>query len=314
MTEPTPCSRARAAARRLLVLLLVGLAPLGAAAQLIGLTFDDGLDPVRDARAKRWNTRILATLSDEQLHAIVFPSLARTGRSEAGLELIREWAAAGHGVGNHTAGHRSLSSPKVTLAGFIADVQRAHEVLSPLPGFVPLLRFPYLKEGETLAKRDGMRAWLRDNGYRTAPVSIDTSDGYYNERFLALSKAGRREPLERLKRAYVRHLLERAAYYDTLARQLLGSSPAHVMRLHVNAINAAALRDLIEAFRAKGWHFVAARSALEDPLYAMQPNPLPAGESIVWALAKERGVEDLRYPAEDAAYERPLLRRQGLAP
>ena len=40
--------------------------------------------------------------------------------------------------------------------------------------FMPLLRFPYLKEGDTLAKRDGMRLWMREHGYRTAPVSIDT--------------------------------------------------------------------------------------------------------------------------------------------
>jgi len=145
-------------------------------------------------------------------------------------------------------------------------------------------------------------------------VSIDTSDGYYNQRYLALLAAGRSEPVKRLKRAYVRHLLDRAAYYDNLARQVLSRSPAHVLRLHTNALNAAALPEVIEAFRNRGWHFVAARTAFEDPLYTMQPMTLPAGESIVWALAKERGVGGLRYPAEDAAYERPLLQRQGLAP
>jgi len=159
-----------------------------------------------------------------------------------------------------------------------------------------------------------MREWMREHGYRAAPVSIDTSDWYYNQRYLALLAAGRNDPVRRLKRAYVKHLLDRAGYYDTLARELLGHSPAHVLLLHTNALNAAALPEVIEAFRAHGWHFVAARTAFEDPLYAMQPMTLPAGESIVWALAKERGVEGLRYPAEDAVYERPLLQRQGLAP
>jgi peptidoglycan/xylan/chitin deacetylase (PgdA/CDA1 family) len=289
------------------------LSPAWAAAQIIGLTFDDGLDPAREPRATAWNNRLLNTLREQQLHTIVFPSLSRIN-GDAGLALIAEWSAAGHGVGNHTAARRNFNSPRTSLEGFIADVQRADEALNQLPTWMPLLRFPYLKEGDTREKRDGMRAWMRDNGYRPAPVSIDTSDGYYNERYLALLKAGRGEPLKKLKRAYVRHLLDRANYYDALARQVIGRSPSHVMRLHTNALNAAALRDVIEAFRATGWHFVAARSALEDPLYAMQPDTLPAGESIIWALAKEHGVEDLRYPAEDAAYERPLLRRQGLAP
>jgi len=145
-------------------------------------------------------------------------------------------------------------------------------------------------------------------------VSIDTSDWYYNQRYLALRAAGRSEPVKRLKRAYVQHLLERAAYYDNLARAVIGRSPMHVMLLHTNALNASALPEVIEAFRNRGWHFVAARAAFDDPLYAMQPTTLPAGESIIWSLAKERGVDGLRYPAEDAAYERPLLQRQGLAP
>jgi hypothetical protein len=53
-------------------------------------------------------------------------------------------------------------------------------------------------------------------------VSIDTSDGYYNQRYLALVAAGRSEPVKRLKRAYVHHLLDRAAYYDNLARAVIG--------------------------------------------------------------------------------------------
>jgi peptidoglycan-N-acetylglucosamine deacetylase len=298
---------------RWLVVSLLCLSPAWAVAQIIGLTFDDGLDPAREPRAAAWNTRILNTLREQQLHTIVFPSLSRIG-GDAGLALIAEWSASEHGVGNHTAEHRNFNSPRVSLESFIADVQRADQALNQLPTWLPLLRFPYLKEGDTPEKRDGMREWMRDNGYRAAPVSIDTSDWYYNERYLALLKAGRSEPLKKLKRAYVRHLLDRANYYDALARQVIGRSPSHVMLLHTNALNAAALRDVIEGFRAKGWHFVAARSAFEDPIYAMQPDTLPAGESIVWALAKEHGVEDLRYPAEDAAYERPLLRRQGLAP
>jgi peptidoglycan/xylan/chitin deacetylase (PgdA/CDA1 family) len=299
--------------RKALCAALLAWLPLAAVAQVIGLTFDDGLDPASHPRAAAWNTRLLNALDKQVLHAIVFPSLRHIG-GERGLPLIERWSAAGHGVGNHTAEHLNLGSPQVTLPRFIDGVERADAALRALPGFMPLLRFPYLKEGDTLDKRDGMRQWMREHGYRAAPVSIDTSDWYYNQRYIALLAAGRSEPVKRLKRAYVQHLLDRAAYYDNLARQVIGRSPSHVMLLHTNALNAAALSEVIEAFRTRGWHFVAARTAFEDPLYAMQPMTLPVGESILWALAKERGVDGLRYPAEDAVYERPLLQRQGLAP
>ena len=299
---------------RLLIVLLVGwLVPLAAGAQIIGFTFDDGLDPTHERRAAGWNARILRALEKQHVHAMVFPSLKHIG-GMAGMPLIERWSAAGHAVGNHTATHRSLAANDVSLQDFIEDVQRADEALRGLPTWMPMLRFPYLKEGNSAEKRDGLRAWMSEHGYRNAPVSIDTSDWYYNQRYLALQAAGRSEAVRRLTRAYVRHLIDRATYYDTLAREVLGRSPAHVLLLHVNAINAATLPAVIEAFRAKGWHFVAARTAFEDPLYRMQPDTLPAGESIVWALAKQRGVEGLRYPAEDAAYERPLLQRQGIAP
>ena len=299
--------------RRCVIALLAWLVPWAAAAQMIGLTFDDGLDPARNPKAALWNARILHALERQQVHAMIFPTLKAVG-GEAGMTLLEQWVEAGHAVGNHTADHRNLSSEKVTLQQFIEDVERGDAALHHLGTFLPMLRFPFLKEGDTREKRDGMRQWLREHGYRSAPVSIDTSDWYYNQRYLALLKAGRSEPLRRLKRAYINHLLARANYYDELARDVLGHSATHVMLLHTTALNAAALNDVIEAFRAKGWHFVAARTAFDDPLYAMEPDIVPAGESIVWALAKQRGAEGLRYPGEDAAYERPLLQRLGLAP
>jgi len=291
---------------------LLGGWPASAAAQLIGITFDDLPDPAHERPAAAWSARILHELRQQQLHTLVFPALGSGG--DARMAAIGEWAAAGHGVGNGGTRPRNLSAHGTTLEAFIADVRHADEALRALPTWQPLLRLPYLKEGDTLAKRDGMRQWLRERDYRAAPVSIDNSDAYYNERYLALRAAGRSEPVKRLKRAYVQHLLQRATYYDDLARRLLGRSPSHVLRLHVNALNAVALHDAIEAFRGKGWHFVSARSALDDPLYALQPDVLPAGGSIVWQLARARGVDDLRNPPEDARYERPLLRRQGLAP
>ena len=44
------------------------------------------------------------------------------------------------------------------------------------------------------------------------------------------------------------------------------------------------------------------------------PNNVPAGESLIWALAKQSGkYEDLlRYPAEDEEYEKDKMDALGL--
>ncbi|QIL79691.1 polysaccharide deacetylase family protein [Diaphorobacter sp. HDW4A] len=282
-------------------------------AQTLSLTFDDGLNPDTQSQAQEWNQRIIAGLKDADVTAMVFPSLARMG-SERGMGLIMDWAKAGHAVGNHTATHRSLASADLTLDEFIADVRIADAALNHFPTWIPMLRFPYLKEGNTPEKRDGMRVWMKANGYRPAPVSMDASDWYYNQIYSAHSKAGSHEKAARVRAAYVEHLLDRASYYDGLAKQVLGRSPSHVMLLHTNEINAATLPELVAAFRKRGWTFVSPATAFNDPVYASQPSTLPAGESIIWARAKASGIAGLRYPAEDSVYEEPKLRAVGLLP
>lgn len=75
----------------------------------------------------------------------------------------------------------------------------------------------------------------------------------------------------------------------------------------------ALVRDWgIAMFISKGWTFVSPEEAYEDPIYAKAPSVLPAGESVLWSLAKQRGFSDLRYPAEDSIYEKPLLDELGL--
>lgn len=284
-----------------------------AGAQTLSLSFDDGLNPDTEPRAHAWNQQMIASLKEAGIPAMVFPALARLGAAP-GLALIQDWADAGHAVGNHTSRHRSLASPQLTLEDFLDDVMEADAALRHLPNWVPMLRFPYLKEGDTLEKRDGMRAWMKTHGYRPAPVSIDASDWYYNQIYSKLLSGGAHDKAAQVKAAYLAHLLDRAAYYDGLAQKLLGRSPAHVLLLHTNALNAVAIPEIVAAFRARGWVFVSPLTAFEDPLYATPPDSLPAGESVIWATAKAQGMAGLRYPAEDAVYEEPLLRAKDLLP
>jgi len=286
--------------------LLVLLAPALAPAQSISFTFDDGLDPRREPEAAAWNGAILRALQEGGVTAMLFPA-GRIVDSPEGMELVRRWGEAGHAVGNHTYSHRDLASAEVSVDTFAQDVLRAERLLQDTKGWARRLRFPYLKEGDTAAKRDAMRRWMAEHDYRPAPVSIDTSDWYYNQRASQWRARHPGEDPEPLRRAYLAHLWDRALFYDGLARATLGRSPAHVLLLHTNRINARFLPDILAMFRARGWKIVSPAEAFEDPLYAMTPSVVPAGESILWSLAKQAGVPGLRYPAEDDVYEKPAL-------
>lgn len=282
-------------------------------AQTLAFSFDDGFNPTTQAQAAQWNAQLLESLQQHKIKATLFPSLARLGGTD-GLELVTSWSEQGHWVGNHTASHKSLADPAFTLEEFIADVEVADAAFKELPTFTPMLRFPYLKEGDTAAKRDGLRLWMAAHGYKSAPVSIDASDWYYSRVFAAHVEAGDSAKAERVKQHYIRHLLDRARYYEQLAKEVLGRSPAHVILLHTNQLNAAALPDVIAAFIAEGWTITSTEAAFQDPLYAQLPDTLPAGESIIWALAKAQDMPNLRYPAEDSVYEEPSLKDAGLLP
>lgn len=293
---------------RLLITLLI---PVALTAQSVALSFDDGISPGQQPQGKAWNSSILATLAKSKVKAALFPAGSRVDSPE-GLALVRAWGEAGHLIGNHTYSHTSLASETTTLTAFEADVLKNENLLHGMPGWTLRLRFPYLKEGNTAEKRDGFRVWMSAHGYKPAPVSIDASDWYYNSRFLASEADSPGIKTSGFRKAYLEHLWERATYYDSLSKQLFGHSAKHVLLLHTNGINAAFLPDVIEMFRSKGWAIIAPEEAFADSLYSMTPNILPAGESILWSLAKEKGIPGLRYPGEDDIYEKPKLDALGL--
>lgn len=296
------------------ILLLISLCVVMhiTSAKQLALSFDDGLNPEIEPQAAQINYDILTTLHQNQIKAILFPSLSKIGY-EQGLALVSEWGNQGHRIGNHSDLHQNLNHDEVTLASYLDNMQYGENRFKLLQGWGARYRFPFLKEGNTQQKRDGVRQWLDQHHYQSGAVSIDASDWYYNQLFLKYQKEQDQVSLAKLKQAYIRHLLDRADYYDDLALKTLQRSPRHVLLLHVRAINAAWLGDVITAFQQQGWQFIDSDTAYQDPVYKIQLNVLPAGESIIWQIAKIYGVADLRYPAEDATYEQENLKRFGLS-
>lgn len=64
----------------------------------------------------------------------------------------------------------------------------------------------------------------------------------------------------------------------------------------------------------RGWRLVDAATAFASPVFVMQPNALPAGQSLIWAAAKADGGYQklLRFPGEDGDYEAPRMDALGL--
>jgi len=175
-----------------------------------------------------------------------------------------------------------------------------------------LFRFPYLKEGNTQVKVNGFRKFLADNKYKNGSVTIDTSDWYIDSRMIKRLRTNPSADVNAYKDYYLDHIYHRALYYEKLSYQLTGRHINHTLLLHHNLTSALFLGELINMFKSKGWNIISANIAFTDPIYNKVPKH--AGESLIWALAKDSQLYDeiLRYPAEDGRYEKGAMDELGL--
>jgi len=229
-----------------------------------------------------------------------------------GRAILDRFAKAGHILGNHTWTHRGYDS--VEPEWFEQDILRNETLLKPWPNYRKIFRFPMLKEGKTAARRDTLRRFLADHGYRNGSVTIDTSDWYYDQRLRERLTKEPKFDVARYREPYLERLWTHAGYYNDLSTKVLGRNIPHTILLHYNLINTLFLADAVALFKKRGWDIISAEEAFQDPVFTRQPQTAPAGESLVWALAKETGNFEsiLRYPGEDDTYEKAALDKLGL--
>jgi peptidoglycan-N-acetylglucosamine deacetylase len=278
------------------------------------ITMDDfhWRNAVKLTAAER-NDAILNTLHTHSIKAALFV-VGRNIDGPEGKQLLSTWDKAGHMIGNHTYSHRSYNASTAVVADYQQDILRAEALLKDFPHYRKYFRFPMLHEGETAAKRDAMRSFLAQNGYRTGHVTVDNSDWAIDNRLTARLKKDAAADVKPYRDFYLEHMWARAEYYDSLARRVLRRPVKHTVLVHFNLLNGLFLGDLIEMFKSKGWQPIDAEDAFVDPVFSAKPNVVPAGNSIVWALAKENGTiaKSLRYPAEDGDYENARMDKLGL--
>lgn len=288
-----------------------------AAAQSVALTFDDGpnLAAMPQMSATQRNQAMLAALAKHELKGALFVTAGFGADTPAGYALAKAWSDAGHAIGNHTVHHPDLNSASVSLAHYQQEILACDKIISTLPGYQKWFRYTYLREGDTPEKREGMRNFLREQQYRNAYVSLDTSDWRFNEKLLEVLKRDSQADVTEIKLAYLAHIKQRALAYRDLSYKLQGRDIPQVLLLHHNLVNALWLDDVITQFKAMGWTFVTPAQAFADPVYQLMPDRPRAGQSLLLSLAKTLGLGKfdgwLRLH-DDGDFEMEALKQKGL--
>jgi peptidoglycan/xylan/chitin deacetylase (PgdA/CDA1 family) len=220
-------------------------------------------------------------------------------------EFLALWRAAGQPLANHTFSHMDLDTS--TVDAFGGDVAANEPVLRELMGSADWrwFRYPYLREGNSMERRRGVRALLAERGYRVAQVTLDFWDWAYNTPYVRCAEKHDAKGVEWLKESWLR---EADAWIDKGqrdARQLFGRDVSHVMLLHVGSLQVPMLKHLLELLQKQGFEIVTLEEAQKDPIYAEDPGlPFEGGRSFLEQVFESRGLSSsspLEHPSAELA-------------
>jgi peptidoglycan/xylan/chitin deacetylase (PgdA/CDA1 family) len=262
-----------------IVALLVGVSgmlPAPSRAERVAITFDDlplngELAPgMTRARIVQDVLAILKKYRVPQVYGFV--NAGKVEGNADGAEALKLWVAGGERVGNHTYSHLDLH--KNMPEDFFQNIRLDEPTLKLLDnsGAWRWLRYPYLREGDTLEKRRAVRTHLHDRGYRIAQVTLDYEDYLWNSAYARCVAKGDKSAIAWLRSSY---LTIASQYLDVdrqMAKLVFGREINHVLLLHLGAFSSSILPDLLDLLTQKGFTLVTLDKAQSDPAYDSDPD------------------------------------------
>lgn len=258
----------------------------------IALTFDDA--PRGDGAYFSGDERAAALI--KALDAVDSPPVAQfvTTRGilnlPGGRDRVAMYADAGHLIANHSHTHPWLH--KTETNAYLADLDKAEELLEGFQNRRAWFRFPFLDEGRRdVEKRDAVRTALAERGLLSGYVTIDTYDWHMERRFQEALKAGLTEDaFGPWRQAYIAMIVDAAERYDQMSEKWLGRRSAQVLLLHENDLAALFIDDAVLALRDAGWEIISPDVAYEDPIAKELPKTTFSGMGRISALAFDQGA------------------------
>jgi peptidoglycan/xylan/chitin deacetylase (PgdA/CDA1 family) len=204
---------------------------------------------------------------------------------------LQRWRDAGYVLGNHTWSHRHLS--EMTLPEFEEEVTKNEPVLEKVGGNTDWrwFRYPFLDEGKDAAQRIAARQILAKHGYRVAAVTFGFGDWQWTGAYARCTAAHDAAAVAELERMYLASAKENIAVSREAARLLYGRDIPYVLLMHVSAMSAHMMPQVIQLYRDAGFRFVSLPQAESDPAYRGYTDLTQRPPSSDWELALHKGVK-----------------------
>lgn len=258
----------------------------------IALTFDD-LPAQQDESAEQErviNERIIKALKTFHAPAIGFVNeikLYSSGETKEKIAILKMWVDNGYPLGNHTYSHQFLrNSNEQAYQNEVIKGSKISKQLMMAAGMpYQYFRHPYLDTGTSKKVRTSFESFLKKEGYRVAPVTVDTDDWKFNQQLLEHP-----QDKDKILAQYLVHTKAKFAFYKKASQQIFGRNIAHIWLLHVNLLNSYALPDLLKIAKALNYQFISLDTALKDDAYLEPDNYYqPFGVSWLYRWDYTRG-------------------------
>ena len=237
------------------------------------------------------NDQMIAALKANGVPAIGFVNGVGTEQHPETLQVLPEWRAAGLLLGNHTWTHPHLS--QITIAQFEDELMKGDPLLSRLGGGSNWrwFRYPFLDEGKDEAQRTAARQVLAKHGYRVADVTTSFSDWAFTGAWARCNAAGDKTSVSELERMYLDAAKESISVARGTAHALYDRDIPYVLLMHISAMSAHMMPQVIKLYRDAGFRFVTIQEAESDPVYRPDIDLSLPGRVPDWKLAKDKGVK-----------------------
>lgn len=283
-----------------LTTLLILSACVAGLAQKISITIDD-LPLISTDNSNENQKYIIERLISHGKHHNAFLTgfvnegklFKNAAQTDLKKEMLKQWLTNGFELGNH--GYDHLNYDKFDTTTYFNDILKGEKISKQLSREYNLpyeyYRHPYLHAGDTKEKEIALKKFLKRNGYKVAPVTVDNSDWIFARGYdLAIDRKDLKMK-QKIADAYVPYMISKLKYYEGRSVTLFDRKINQVLLIHANRINADLLGDLIAAIKKEGYSLDSLSEVLDDEAYQTDDQlAKPWGISWVQRWARNKNM------------------------
>lgn len=187
----------------------------------------------------------------------------------ADAELQAEWLKRGNLLGNYTYDRRKAK--KNTTKEFCDNIARNDQLFAPLwknsPPKQKYFRYPRLKASDDGLDREAVQAYLKQNGYLLAPITIDAQDALFNQMYCGAQAKGATDCISVIKANFFSLLLDTTLRARAIAKEKAGREIKHILVIRTSQLTCDTLAEMLTWYKGLGARFITLDEALQDPFY-----------------------------------------------